>query len=36
MEIDRDAPVWVEREMEIAAPLEVVWDVLTSVDDWPR
>ena len=36
MEIDRDAPVWAEREIEIAAPLEVVWDVLTSVDDWPR
>ena len=22
--------------MEIAAPIEVVWDVLTDVDDWPR
>jgi uncharacterized protein YndB with AHSA1/START domain len=36
MEIDRDAPVWAEREQEIAAPIEVVWDVLTRVDDWPR
>ena len=36
MEIDRDAPVWAEREIEIGAPIEVVWDVLTGVDDWPR
>lgn len=36
MEIDRDAPVYVEREVDIAAPIEVVWDVLTSVDEVPR
>jgi uncharacterized protein YndB with AHSA1/START domain len=36
MEIDRDAPAWAGREIEIGAPLEVVWDVLTGVDDWPR
>ena len=36
MEIDRDAPAWAEREIEIGAPLEVVWDLLTGVDDWPR
>jgi len=36
MEIDRDAPVRIEREVEIAAPIQVVWDVLTSVDQWPR
>lgn len=36
MEIDRDAPVWAEREIEIAAPIEVVWEVLAGVGDWPR
>jgi uncharacterized protein YndB with AHSA1/START domain len=36
MEIDHDAPVWAEREIDIAAPIEVVWDVLAGVDDWPR
>ena len=36
MEIDRDAPAWAEREIDIAAPIEVVWDVLAGVDDWPR
>ena len=36
MEINRDAPVRAEREIEIAAPPEVVWDVLTTIVDWPR
>ena len=36
MEIDRDAPVWVDGEIEIAAPTEVVWDVLATIEDWPR
>ncbi|HSF61407.1 MAG TPA: SRPBCC domain-containing protein [Gaiellaceae bacterium] len=36
MEIDRNAPVCVEREIEIAAPIEVVWGVLTDLDDLPR
>jgi uncharacterized protein YndB with AHSA1/START domain len=36
VEIDRNAPVWVERDIEIAAPIEAVWEVLTGVDDWPR
>lgn len=36
MEVDRDARVCVEREIEIAAPVEVVWGVLTNVDDMPR
>jgi uncharacterized protein YndB with AHSA1/START domain len=36
MEVDRNAPVCVEREIEIAAPIEVVWGVLTNLDDMPR
>ncbi len=36
MEIDRSAPVRIEREVEIAAPIQVVWDVLTSVEQWPH
>lgn len=36
MEIDRSAPVLIEREVAIAAPIQVVWDLLTSVDQWPR
>jgi uncharacterized protein YndB with AHSA1/START domain len=36
VQVDRNAPVRVEREIEIAAPLEVVWGVLTNVDDMPR
>jgi uncharacterized protein YndB with AHSA1/START domain len=36
MEIDKGAPVWAEREVQIDAPIEVVWDVLANVDDWPR
>ena len=36
MEINREAPVVVEGEIEIAAPIEVVWDVLTTIEDWPQ
>jgi uncharacterized protein YndB with AHSA1/START domain len=36
VEINREAPVWVEGEIEVAAPTEVVWDVLTTIEDWPR
>jgi uncharacterized protein YndB with AHSA1/START domain len=36
MEIDRSAPVWAEQDVGIAAPIGVVWDVLTNVDDIPR
>lgn len=31
-----DAPVRSSREIEIAAPPEVVWDVLTRFDQWPE
>jgi uncharacterized protein YndB with AHSA1/START domain len=32
----REAPVRSRREIEIAAPPEVVWDVLTGFDEWPQ
>ena len=36
MDINREAPVVVEGEIEISAPTEVVWDVLTNIEDWPQ
>jgi uncharacterized protein YndB with AHSA1/START domain len=36
VEINRKAPVVVEGKIEIAAPTEVVWDVLTTIEDWPQ
>jgi hypothetical protein len=33
--IDTGAPVVSRTEIEIAAPPEVVWDVLTAFDRWP-
>ena len=36
MEINRAAPVYVRREVDVDAPISVVWDVLTNVDEWPR
>lgn len=36
MEVDRDAPVIGLAEGQVAAPPEVVWDVLTGFADWPR
>lgn len=34
-EIDENAPVKSASEIEIEAPPEVVWDVLTGFEDWP-
>ena len=34
--INRRAPVILAGEIEIAAPLERVWDVLTTIDSWPN
>src|SRR5262245_20889509 len=33
--IDRDAPVVTHHELDIAAPLDVVWHLHTDVDAWP-
>jgi hypothetical protein len=33
--INRRAPILLAGEIEIAAPPEVVWDVLTKIDAWP-
>jgi hypothetical protein len=34
-DIDRDAPVVTHHEIDIAAPLEVVWHLHTDVNAWP-
>jgi len=34
-DIDRNAPIVARHEIDIAAPLERVWDLHINVDDWP-
>lgn len=36
MDIDRDAPVTASAEALIYAPLDVVWTVLTQIEEWSR
>jgi uncharacterized protein YndB with AHSA1/START domain len=35
MDIDRDAPATAEGELQIAAPPETVWAVMTDLSSWP-
>ena len=35
-DIDRDAPVIAHHEIDIAAPLDTVWNLHTDVDAWPE
>jgi hypothetical protein len=35
MDIDRDAPATAEGEIQIAAPPETVWAVITDLSSWP-
>jgi uncharacterized protein YndB with AHSA1/START domain len=36
VEVNKDAPVLATDEVEIAAPPEVVWEIMASIDEWPR
>ncbi|GJM35844.1 MAG: hypothetical protein DHS20C18_48450 [Saprospiraceae bacterium] len=33
--INKDAPVISQAEIEIEAPIEKVWQILTTINDWP-
>jgi hypothetical protein len=35
VDVDRDAPAYAESTLEVAAPRETVWDVLTGFAEWP-
>jgi uncharacterized protein YndB with AHSA1/START domain len=36
VKVNETAPAVASAEVEVAADPEVVWEVLTSIDDWPR
>lgn len=36
MDVNRKAPVIASSEIEVAAPIEIVWDVISAIDQWPR
>jgi len=33
--VNRSAPVLVNQSIDIAAPIEVVWEVLSGIEEWP-
>ena len=35
-EVPRDAPAYASSEALVAAPVDVVWGVLTGLEDWPK
>ena len=36
MKVNESAPAVASAEVEVAADPEIVWEVLTSINDWPR
>jgi uncharacterized protein YndB with AHSA1/START domain len=36
VKVNETAPAVASAEVEVAADPEIVWEVLTSIDDWPR
>ena len=34
--VDKGAPVYATSEIDIAASPEIVWDVMSAIDDWPQ
>jgi carbon monoxide dehydrogenase subunit G len=35
MDVDRNAAVIAEAEIEVTAPPETVWGVISDIEDWP-
>jgi uncharacterized protein YndB with AHSA1/START domain len=36
MNVNRNAPAWAEAETYINAPVELVWQVQSAIESWPR